>query len=261
MLPLSKHEFDDFKENLCRRKKTFTVESKRGIKTIVMHNKRIAKLHRKSSLMFLEKKEVKDILSLFAIVKRSVNQKLIRDNFQVKEVEKRYTSSFTNKELFNSMNIGDEFYYIDVKHCYWRLAYLMGYITEFYYDKTKNNPSIKLYRNMALACIIAPNIVEYYKEGEYLHTIEEDIEMYDKVYSAIRHTSWNIFGSLAHERLGKFNCIAYYTDGIMVFKKDVAMVSTILARQKLKHRVIHCKKVEAKRIRFVEDGTYKKIIR
>ena len=39
--------------------------------------------------------------------------------------------------LFDSLPIGTRFYYADVKQCYWRIAYLKGYISEYFYKKVR----------------------------------------------------------------------------------------------------------------------------
>jgi hypothetical protein len=223
-----------------------------------VNGKRVAKVKNINAMGSVHKDESKSILNLFGSVKKSVNRYLVKNGFNIKEIPKKYGSVFANRELFDEMPVGSQFFYIDVKHCYWRIAYLKGYITEYYYNKILEKPDLKLYRNMALSCIVAPKEVTYYINGKESHTIIEDNTLYDIVYKNIRHSAWNLFGRLAFDKIGKENCIGYFTDGIMVFPADLQKVKTVLARHKLQHRVIECEKTNHREYVYVDDGSVKK---
>jgi hypothetical protein len=242
MLEFSQKDLEIYKSNLIRRKKTFCVEAKRNEKYVKLNGKKVAKLKNNTSVKTLVREDSMKVLNLFASVKKSINSYLVKNQFDIEKIDKKYNSSFRNTHLFNSMPIGTEFVNVDVKHCYWRLAYLMGYISPYYYDKVLNQPDMKLWRNMALSCIIAPKKVEYYVKGESVHTITEDTRMYEQVYENIRFYAWNLFGRLCHEKIGKEKCLGYFTDGILIYPEDLPKVKTVLARHKLQYRVIKCEK-------------------
>lgn len=244
MLELNLDDLDIYKKNLNEKKKSFTLMKKRNELNLFVDGKPIAKFKNKNSLHTLEKNESKGVLNLFATVKKSINKYLQENNFEVKRVYKKYDSTFSNRILFDSLPIGCEFYYVDVKHCYWRIAYLKGYISEYFYLKVLENPELKIFRNMALSCIIAPKMKEYYEDGNLIWSVEEDTSIYNDVYESIRFTAWNIFGSLAFEKLGKEKTIGYFTDGIMIFKEDLPSVKAVLARHKLQYKLVRCVKTE-----------------
>lgn len=246
MIELTINDLDIYKSNLCRRKQSFVIEKKRSELNIFQHGKKIAKFRANNSLSHLERKDSKHILNLFASVKKSINKYLMDSNFKVKIVDKKYDSTFSNKLLFRSIANNSTFYYLDVKHCYWRIAYLKGYISEYFYLKVLENPDLKIFRNMALSCIIAPKSKDYYSNGEFLWSIEEDTSIYNDVYESIRFTAWNIFGSLTHEKIGKEKTIGYFTDGIMVFQEDLPLVRSVMARNKLQYNIVKCIKVSDK---------------
>lgn len=227
MLELDFDNLKQFKENLLNRKIPFTIERKRNEVVFVSNGKRIAKAESKNTISHVNKDETRNILSLFANVKKSINKHLLENSFDIDKIEKKYDSTFTNRLLFDSLPIGTQFDYIDVKHCYWRIAYLNGYISENYYKKILENPDLKIYRNMALSCIIAPKSVEYYEDGLLVNVIEEDTSIYHTIYENIRFKAWNIFGSLCFEKIGQHNTIGYYTDGtIEVHNDHKAIIST-----------------------------------
>ena len=257
MLELNKIDLESYKNNLMRRGLTFTVERKRGERHVIVNGKRVAKLFRKNAMRNTSKEESKKILSLFASVKKSVNKFIVNSDFYIEREPKKYNSIFTNRELFDSTPVNTKFYYIDVKHCYWRISYLRGYITKFLYQKILLSPDMKLYRNMALACVIAGRQVEYFSNGKKINEIKEDTRLHELIYENIRHYAWNLFGTLCFEKIGKENCIGYFTDGIMVFEEDLKKVTTTLARQKLQHRVINCQKTAHREYVYIDEGEIK----
>lgn len=244
MLELNYDDLKQFKQNLLLRKIPFTIEKKRNETIFISNGKRIAKAESKNSISNTKKEDTRNILNLFANVKKSINKYLIKTDMKVERTEKLYDSSFTNRLVFDSLPKGFVFYYIDVKHCYWRIAYLSGYISENYYKKILENPNLKIYRNMALSCIIAPKSVEYYEDGKLINVIEEDTTIYQTIYENIRFNAWNIFGTLCFEKIGKEKTIGYYTDGIMIMSEDVEKVKATLTRNKLQYRVTKCIKTK-----------------
>jgi hypothetical protein len=244
MLELDFDNLKQFKKNLLARKVPFTIERKRNEVIFISNGKRIAKAESKNTLSHAKSEETRNILSLFANVKKSINKHLILKGFEINQVEKKYDSTFSNRLLFDSLPNGTSFYYIDVKHCYWRIAFLNGYISENYYKKILLNPDLKIYRNMALSCIIAPKSVEYYENGKLINVIEEDTGIYHTIYENIRFKAWNLFGSLCFEKVGKEKTIGYYTDGIMVLTDDVAKVKATLSRNKLQFTMTKCIKTK-----------------
>jgi hypothetical protein len=240
MLELNFENLKQFKENLLNRKIPFTIEKKRNEVVFVSNGKRIAKAESKNTISHANKDETRNILSLFANVKKSINKHLVENGLEINKIEKKYDSTFTNRLLFDSLPIGTSFYYLDVKHCYWRIAYLNGYISENYYKKILENPDLKIYRNMALSCIIAHKTIEYYENGQLTNIIEEDTGIYHTIYENIRFKAWNLFGSLCFEKIGKEKTIGYYTDGIMVLLDNVATVKTTLTRNKLQYTITKC---------------------
>ena len=258
MLEFETKDLEIYKANLCKRKKTFQIEYKRNERSISVNGKKVAKLKQRNSISPLLKDDGKKVLNLFASVKKSVNGYLVKNNFSFKKINKKYNSSFRNSLLFKSLPNGTKFIYVDVKHCYWRIAFLMGYISPYFYEKIVGSPDMKLWRNMALSCIIAPRKVEYYRGGESIGVISEDTTLYQQVYENIRFYAWNIFGRLCFEKIGKENCIGYFTDGIMVFPEDLAKVKTALARNRLQYRIIECEKISDNEFTENESGVIRK---
>lgn len=238
MIELSRKSLDTFKNNLISRRSSFKIVIKRSETTLVRSGVEIARLKTGSGGRLKIKN---DGLVLFSNVKKSINKFIIDKGFDIEEVYQLHPAKLSNRVLFHDLDIGAEFILIDVKHCYWRIAYLKGYVSKKLYESVieHEDPQFKLWRNMSLSCIIAPKKVQVFKNGREYPLIEEDTTLYKRIYSNIRFTAWNIFGNIC-ENIGLENVLGYNTDGIMVFQEHIAKVTSVLSRNKLKYTIKKC---------------------
>lgn len=234
--------------------KQFIIEEKRNSVTIIGKGGKVkAVIDKENSISKIKKSNSSlskgSLLSIFATVKKSFITALSK-NLEIERLPQFHPSTFTNRDTWNDLRKGRVFYYIDVNHCYWRIAYLQGYISEYYYNKILENPEYKLYRNMALASIKAPKTRKYYNNGELQLTVTEDTRILDTAYANIRYTAWNLMGAIKTE-VGQ-DCLKYITDGIMVFKKDVDYVCDCLDNADLTYSIVKCKKLNKKEIETID---------
>jgi len=234
---LENGDFEILKSNLKKRRRTFAVISKRERPSIIVDGAVVASMKRDSNLSSLKtEKEKNEVLAIFANVKKSFTR-YIKDNGNIVEtVPELHDSTWSNPEIVEMALSGDEFWEIDVRHCYWRIAYNLGYISEPIYQNLVDRPTLKLYRNMSLSCVVAPKVADYYIDGELFITIEEDNSLYDRMYRNIRHTAWNLMGQIVHS-VGSENVAMYRTDGIVVRPEVINKACVHIARKKLKYRV------------------------
>jgi hypothetical protein len=105
MLELDFENLKQFKTNLLKRKISFTIEKKRNEVIFISNGKRIAKAESKNTISHIKNDESRNILSLFANVKKSINKHLVQSGFEIDRIEKKYDSTFTNRLLFDSLQI------------------------------------------------------------------------------------------------------------------------------------------------------------
>jgi len=217
---LENGDFEILKSNLKKRRRAFAVISKRERPSILVDGDVIANLKRDSNLSSLKtEKEKNEVLAIFANVKKSFTR-YIKDNGNIVEtVPELHDSTWSNPEIVEMALSGDEFWEIDIRHCYWRIAYNLGYISEPIYQSLVDRPTLKLYRNMSLSCVVAPKVADYYIDGELF-----------------RHTAWNLMGQIVHS-VGSENVAMYRTDGIVVRPEVINKACVHIARKKLKYRV------------------------
>jgi len=236
MLEYSRQDLDVLRNNLIKKRMSFKIVYKRAEVTYIRNGKEVAKLKGINRFGIS-----RDALSLFSNVKKSISKFITKELNNLEEIPNIYPSKFSNRLLYDEMEDGQEFYLVDVKHCYWRIAYLKGYIDKNLYESVveHKDPAFKLWRNMSLSCIIAPKKVQIFKNGKEYPPIEEDTTLYKQIYSNIRYTAWNIFGRIC-DKIGQDFVIGYNTDGIMVFDNDVSKVTSTLARNKLQYTTKKC---------------------
>ena len=240
MLKLEQKDFKGFIQDLKNRKSKFIVDRKRTVSSLIMGGKYFALSRNKNHIAKDEKKT--EIISLFAQVAKSVTKFIMSNNLEVKRISQRHPSSDTARLKYYNMKIGSEFYYVDVAHCYWRIAFLKKYITPRLYESVLKKPELKIYRNMALACIVASRSREYYDNGVKILEITEERSLFKTIYDNIRFTSYNLMGDISKEV--EKNFIAYRTDGIMVTKPALGKVQEMLKSAEFDYTVTLCRKLD-----------------
>jgi hypothetical protein len=218
------------------------VERKRGRKAMYMDGRMNLYSGNQFSIKLQTDKE-KQVVTLFGNVKKSFNNFIAKNGLVVNPIEPLYHSYYRNTEMYQSLPNGTEFDIIDVNHCFWRISYLLGYISERVYKNTLKKPDMKLFRNMALSCTIAPKIREYYISGKKIMEITEDTSLYQTMYKNIRYGSYNAVGSIC-EAIGNGNCLGYRTDGIFTLPQYSKEIKRLMRKSRLNCKTVKCVKVD-----------------
>jgi hypothetical protein len=244
-------------KNLSLMKQTFVVEKKRKNIYIYKGKSGLMSLERdfqKSVFKNTDKKTKAKAISLIGNVKRAAERYCIKKGLDIQPIPHKHPSLYRNWNVIDNMKFDEEFYYIDIKHCYWRLAYLMGIIPKSIYEG-KGGKELKLYRNMALSCLFAPKTRITYIRGKKISEFTEHTEIFDTLYSNIRHQAWNFIGDLKDELKDK--CIGYRTDAIMVFPDSVDFVKSRMEESALLYDSIQCFFINQKTF-YTADGEIKR---
>lgn len=185
-------------------------------------------------------------LNLFAQVQKNVEKYIIAKQNDIEKVNLNYNrGSVNNRELWQKLRIGQEFYYLDANHCFWRIAYLKGYITEALYQRANDNKDLKQTRNKALSCITSPTKMSYFNnEGKAIYTIVESRNLYQQIYDNIRFTSYNIVAEIYHKLPG--TAIGYRIDAVIVLKEGLQQVKDFFEHHGLPYDADLCMKKDKK---------------
>ena len=241
----------NYVNSLQRNYRTFVVQEHRKTSCLYIRNKAV----------LLKKKKVKrdknnaKIIAFYGQVKKNIDRFIIKNDNSVEYVMQRHGSTYTNKEKWHNMKVGAEFYYVDISHCFWRIAYLKTYISERLYLNTLAKPEYKPYRNISLALIVAPKIRYYYINGVLKNIITEDTSLYRRLYNNIRFTCYNLLGD-AKDNFYTYT-IGYRTDGIMITRPAIKKIQEYFTESGFQFKIHKC--VKADDSRYMIDGQFKKI--
>lgn len=253
----SQSDFKTKKEHLEQKRKTFRIQKKRGTQMIYMGSTTVAISKEKKKNSIKDKTLNKEVVNLIANVAKNVNKFIVDSGYIIEPVIEKHGSTWTNNELYESLEDGTKFYYIDISHCFWRIAYLNKYISESMYKSVLDKPHLKTYRNMALACIFAPIEVDYYVNGKCTLSITEDKTLHRIIYDNIRFTAYNLMGEIT-SNIGAENIVGYRTDGIMVLPEFRDEVIHLILEKHFDCNVHLIEKISDYFYRY-EDGTEKHI--
>lgn len=207
----------------------------------------------------LPNKDLKNKLArdLMKNVRSSVTRYIKSVNFQVPEIKKEYPVIFTNRLFWESIPDNTDFYIIDAKHAYWRIAFLLGYIKKGMYEKYAENKEIKAVRNIALAILNSSHKCEYYQNRKKIHECECDTSLYSRVYNNIRYFSYNLCGRLRNDLDNA--CFAYRTDGVFLLRFGLYRAKKIFEENNLLYKIEKCVKIDNKSYSNM-DGELKRFV-
>ncbi len=227
-------------KNKCYLRQSFKKVEKNG-KVSIIHNNKIEYKYNRFKRPHTDIKIKNKIAVLFKSVRAAYNDYATQCGCDVVVPEKITSVRGLNTDLFKSFDVGQKFYYADINHAYFQVAYKMGMLPKKVYDKYKDNIEIKMYRNIALATVLAPKTIEYYNEGRYMTTITECNEIYNKIYTKIRITTYNIIGELTN-LLGN-RWISYNVDGICFTEDVLETVQAYFEKIDYSYKLLECEKL------------------
>jgi hypothetical protein len=254
MIPISSLESYNALIEKISRKNAYSVDI-RGIRKIIyIGKKKIALFRPGIPIPDLQSKEAR---RLMAQVRASVTRYIKKTNFQVPAIKKEYPVTFTNRFFWESIPENTEFFIIDAKHAYWRIAYLHGYINKKLYEKYAENKEMKQVKNISLSILNSRQKRQYYSGNKLTHEIGCDTSLYCRVYDNIRYFSYNLCGSLRNSL--DESCFAYRTDGVFILKPGLHDAKKIFEKNNLLYKIEKCVKVDNKTF-STQDGELKNFI-
>jgi hypothetical protein len=194
---------------------------------------------------------------LMASVRSSVTRYIKKVNFEVPVIRKEYPVVFTNRLFWESIPANTEFYIIDARHCYWRIAFLQNYIGKNLYEKYAEDQEMKTVKNISLAVLNSIHKYEYYYKDQKIHEVESDLTLYNRVYNNIRYSSYNLCGRIRNDLDDA--CFAYRTDGVFILKPGLHRAKKIFEANNLLYKIEKFIKIDNKSY-CNSDGEIKKFM-
>lgn len=235
----------------------YSIERKGQRRIIVSNKRKIAMFH--NGVQLDEFKKNKTIVKfLFRAVKSAGTKYIKNHQFEIEPIERTCACQYSNFELWDRMPANTEFYHIDARHCYWRVAYILGYIGKGLYQKYCDSSDMKVLRNISLAVFNSKHSREYFNEkSEKILEIISDTSLYSRLYNNIRHYTYNNSGEIK-EAIPTF-CIGYRVDGIYLLSEGLKEAKRIFKKNGLLFKVTKYVKVDNKNY-STTDGEIKKFV-
>jgi len=247
MRKIDNKTLNKYVDSLAKQRRTFIIENKRKVNSILVKGKAVI-LNKGKPSALKNKKKNREVINLISQVAKNVNQYIssciIDKGINVPQVRSRHSSTYTNRKMYREMAEGERFYYVDISHCFWRIALLKKYITKQLYENTLKKDEFKAYRNIALACIVAPRSRKYFVFGQFMCEISEWKVLHQRIYDNIRFTAYNLMGDIRSE-VNRY-CIGYRTDGIMITDnpKVLKRVQELITKKGFSYKVTECYKID-----------------
>lgn len=236
-------------QNKCRLRQTFMRIERRNMVFLVKNKKTEYRFNRRKIKYNNKTISRNRIAVLFKAVKQAYHDYITKNNFTIDVPKKIANVRGSNSQLFKNLAIGEKFYYLDVRHAYWQVAYKMGMLSEKLYNRYADDKEMKLFRNMSFACVLAPKKVDYIVRGCFMNTIIEDTSIYRELYRKIRHTTYNLIGYA--KTLLNDKWIDYNIDGISFTADSLEQAEQIFKELDYVYTLNKCEKLNE--YQYVKD--------
>jgi hypothetical protein len=160
-----------------------------------------------------------------------------------------YSSTKKNLKVFYDMPIDTVFMATDLNHCYWRMAYKLGYIKTKLYERLidENLPdekkkAYKLLRNKALACLRSKEKNFQFKGMVRVRDWYEGSGEMEQLYNDIRNRCYKIMYEISKEIPEGF--IKYKTDCIYYLPEYQKKVEEIMDLHSMPFTTFECIKID-----------------
>ncbi len=237
-------------------KPSYMIQCRGNRKTVFVDHQKVALFNDGTAEEIASNRRISK--SIMAVVRASITRYINKNlSSGIHVIDRQAPVIYTDKILWSSLPIGTAFYLVDARHCYWRIAYILGYISRRTYLKYAENSQYKNLRNISLAILNTSIKREYYDHGQKTHEIYCDISHYQTIYKNIRHFAYNHSGQV-RAALGDL-CIAYRVDGIYTLPDGLNITRKLFRTSDLLYKVTTCQKYDDKNY-VTSDGEIKKMI-
>jgi hypothetical protein len=195
--------------------------------------------------------------TIMKTVRASVTRYITRNLGAIPEIKQLAPVIYHNQQAWEKLNGDDDFFLVDARHCYWRVAYVLGYISKHIYFRYLISEDYKRLRNISLSILMSGIRREYYRSGEKIHSIECDVSQYRLIYKNIRFFTYNHSG-MVRSMIGE-QCIGYRTDGIFCTRAGLKETVYMFENNNLPCKITRCIKIDEKNY-STEDGEIKKMV-
>lgn len=205
------------------------VYKEKGIDFIIEDSGSVKKLIEPKGFVmeYFDKSSLITGVSLLRDFRKTIKDNIILGKIEVDYDLKEAPIQFINVDLIKS-NIGKQLLYIDIKGCYWRTAYNLGYISKEMYLKG-SIPKYKLARNTAIGSLVKTTYREHYIAGELSEReVIKPSEEFVFVRNKIIRTVWDL--AVEFHKKSKWGLFMFTTDCFAIDREDYELLVDITCK-------------------------------
>lgn len=188
-------------------------------------------------------------LWIFSATKKQVKAWLNSNRLEI--LPEMYPSVKKNLSVYDNLPTYGKFLSTDMNHCYWRMAYNLGYIKLKLYERLidedlpeEKQKEYKLLRNKALACLRTLETVHDLQGLQRIRSYSNGSGEMEQLYNDLRNRCYKIIHDIA-DAIGE-GFIKYRTDCIYYLPQHKDTVEAMLQQSDMPHRTYECKKIDDK---------------
>jgi len=192
-------------------------------------------------------------LWIFSAIKKQVKSWL-KDN-RLELIPESFPSVKKGK-AYSTLAEGEVFCGTDIKHCYWRMAFNLGYIKPKLYKTLtaddlppEKQAQYKLLRNKALACLRSKQEIAEWNGEQRIRSYYEGSGEMEQLYNDLRNRCYKIMADLSDKIPDGF--IKYKTDCIYYLPQYRNIVEQHLESANMLFKTVDCVKIDS--VYFEED--------
>lgn len=163
-------------------------------------------------------------------------RKYIKDGGTILTPTSKVVSVFNNPKFTTEYILSGkrDVYLIDINHCYWRIAFNLGLITEKIYEKHKDNRDSRL---VSIGNLGKGTTYKYFENGEWKKVYKDS--SFRWAWDYICFKAYEVVNEAYIQCSGKM--FAYQTDGVYVPEESVNIVCDVFAKLGFSYKIKHYK--------------------
>lgn len=254
---LSEKDFKNKVRQYSQMRKTFDVHETRGKNYYLYDDKeRLVARGRKGQTKEFNLPEIEEGSSIFgkgisfsqglAITTRVKDE--VRGYLQTvvkpEPIIAKYSTTQRDQKHYKEIDDGAVFYSVDINHAYFQVLKKLGYITDEFYERYKDQDHYKIAFIFSCSWLVSRRKVYRYKHGIYIGMLNQDKDekRLKVIYDNVRHHLQNLLGEL-YERLDN-GAFWYLTDEIFVKKEALADVKAYFREKGFEFKINICRKID-----------------
>jgi hypothetical protein len=240
-IDVSFEEYDQLVELQIKNGVPFSEHNKGSRKTLYVFGSPVASIVSGYNSLDIGNLPYPKFYSFLASFKRGLYQNLFSNEKLITfKIDFDGSSRGKNRDLFQTIEIEQSYYNLDLISAYWQIGYRLGYVSKKNYLKYLKNDDYKAAKRLCFSFLARCNYKEYLNPDGSKYIIECDNSIDQQVYDNVRNELYRII--LGAVDLINSSYIDYNIDGISFLKSELPIVKKYFDDLELEYKINPCVK-------------------